>query len=176
MLGRCDDVLNVAGHRIGMAEWKARWCPIPPLPKPQPLACLTHAGRDHQRWEEAKVFVQVRADHVASDALSAALIEHVRRELGPIATPSSLEFVGKFCGAFLGRKRQASTRAMFPPWKADRPPRPENFGEIMKIHSLVSRRRVVAVQTDSQLISLCGGRRTLFRKQKGNRKKRQSPK
>jgi len=35
----------------------------------------------------------LRSGHVASDALSAALIEHVRRELGPIATPSALEFV-----------------------------------------------------------------------------------
>jgi acetyl-CoA synthetase len=45
------------------------------------------------KGETIQVFVQVRSDHVASDALSAALIEHVRRELGPIATPSSLECV-----------------------------------------------------------------------------------
>jgi len=45
------------------------------------------------KGETIKVFVQVRSDHVASDALAATLIEHVRRELGPIATPSSLEFV-----------------------------------------------------------------------------------
>jgi acetyl-CoA synthetase len=48
---------------------------------------------DALKGEAIKVFVQVRAGHVASDALSAALIEHVRRELGPIATPFSLEFV-----------------------------------------------------------------------------------
>jgi acetyl-CoA synthetase len=45
------------------------------------------------KGECIKVFVLLSAGHVASDRLSAALIEHVRRELGPIATPSSLEFV-----------------------------------------------------------------------------------
>ena len=43
--------------------------------------------------ETIKVFVQTRSDHAPSEALSAALIEHVRRELGPIATPAALEFV-----------------------------------------------------------------------------------
>ena len=65
-----------------------------------------------------QVFVQVRSDHVASDALSAALIEHVRRELGPIATPSSLECVaslpktrsGKILRRFL-KAKEASVDA-----------------------------------------------------------------
>ena len=48
---------------------------------------------DALKGEAIKAFVQVRAGHVPSDALAAALIDHVRRELGPIATPSSLEFV-----------------------------------------------------------------------------------
>jgi acetyl-CoA synthetase len=48
---------------------------------------------DPLKGETIEAFVQVRADHVPSQALAAALIEHVRRELGPIATPSSLEFV-----------------------------------------------------------------------------------
>jgi acetyl-CoA synthetase len=45
------------------------------------------------RSESVKAFLQVHADHAPSSALAGALIEHVRRELGPIATPSSLEFV-----------------------------------------------------------------------------------
>jgi acetyl-CoA synthetase len=64
VLGRCDDVLNVAGHRIGTAE-----------------------------VESALVSHPAVAGHTPSDALATALIEHVRRELGPIATPSALEFV-----------------------------------------------------------------------------------
>jgi acetyl-CoA synthetase len=45
------------------------------------------------KGEVIKCFVQTRAGHAPSDALANILIEHVRRELGPIATPSALEFV-----------------------------------------------------------------------------------
>jgi acetyl-CoA synthetase len=88
VLGRADDVLNVAGHRIGTAEVES--------------ALVSHAAvgeaaaigiPDPVKGETIKVFVLLRAGHAASDSLSAALIEHVRRELGPIATPSALEFV-----------------------------------------------------------------------------------
>ncbi|MBA3914971.1 MAG: acetate--CoA ligase, partial [Acidobacteriales bacterium] len=48
---------------------------------------------DELKGETIKVFVQTRAGHAHSEVLREALIEHVRRELGPIATPSALEFV-----------------------------------------------------------------------------------
>jgi acetyl-CoA synthetase len=48
-------------------------------------------------WETSalsiKCYVQCRAGHTPSEQLSLTLTEHVRRELGPIATPSSIEFV-----------------------------------------------------------------------------------
>jgi acetyl-CoA synthetase len=88
VLGRYDDVLNVAGHRIGTAEVESALVSHPAVAEAAAIGVP-----DAMKGESIKVFVQVRADHVASDALSAALIEHVRRELGPIATPSSLEFV-----------------------------------------------------------------------------------
>jgi acetyl-CoA synthetase len=34
IMGRVDDVLNVAGHRIGTMEWRARWWTIRPWPRP----------------------------------------------------------------------------------------------------------------------------------------------
>ncbi len=88
VLGRYDDVLNVAGHRIGTAEVESALVSHPAVAEAAAIGVP-----DALKGETIKAFVQVRADHVASDALSAALIEHVRRELGPIATPSSLEFV-----------------------------------------------------------------------------------
>jgi acetyl-CoA synthetase len=48
---------------------------------------------DPLKGETIKVFVQTRTEYAPSESLSSALIEHVRRELGPIATPSALEFV-----------------------------------------------------------------------------------
>jgi acetyl-CoA synthetase len=88
VLGRYDDVLNVAGHRIGTAEVESALVSHPAVAEAAAIGVP-----DPVKGEAIKVFVQVRAGHVASDALSAALIEHVRRELGPIATPSALEFV-----------------------------------------------------------------------------------
>jgi len=39
--------------------------------------------------------VILRAGHTASEALAAKLIAHVRREIGPIATPKRVEIVAK---------------------------------------------------------------------------------
>ena len=88
VLGRYDDVLNVAGHRIGTAEVESALVSHPAVAEAAAIGVP-----DPLKGEIIKVFVQVRSDHVPSEALGAALIEHVRRELGPIATPSSLEFV-----------------------------------------------------------------------------------
>jgi acetyl-CoA synthetase len=88
VLGRADDVLNVAGHRIGTAEVESALVSHPAVAEAAAIGVP-----DPLKGETIKVFVQTRADHAPSEALSAALIEHVRRELGPIATPSALEFV-----------------------------------------------------------------------------------
>jgi acetyl-CoA synthetase len=88
VLGRADDVLNVAGHRIGTAEVESALVSHPAVAEAAAIGIP-----DPLKGESIKVFIQTRADHAPSEALSAALIEHVRRELGPIATPSALEFV-----------------------------------------------------------------------------------
>ena len=88
VLGRADDVLNVAGHSIGTAEVESALVSHPAVAEAAAIGVP-----DPLKGETIKVFVQTRAEHVPSDALAAALIEHVRRELGPIATPSALEFV-----------------------------------------------------------------------------------
>jgi acetyl-CoA synthetase len=88
VLGRADDVLNVAGHRIGTAEIESALISHPAVAEAAAIGIP-----DALRGESIKVFVQTRGDHTPSDALAATLIAHVRRELGPIATPSALEFV-----------------------------------------------------------------------------------
>ena len=88
VLGRADDVLNVAGHRIGTAEVESALVSHPTVAEAAAIGVP-----DPLKGETIKAFVQVRAGHVPSESLSTQLIEHVRRELGPIATPSALEFV-----------------------------------------------------------------------------------
>lgn len=88
ILGRADDVLSVAGHRIGTADVES--------------ALVSHAAiaeaavigiPDEIKGESIIAFVQLRKGHEGGENLPAKLIEHVRRELGPIATPSKINIV-----------------------------------------------------------------------------------
>lgn len=90
VLGRSDDVLNVAGHRIGTADVES--------------AMITHALvaesavigiPDPLKGEAIKAFVVLRLGAEPTDDVRQSIIDHVRRELGPIATPSELAFVEK---------------------------------------------------------------------------------
>jgi acetyl-CoA synthetase len=90
VLGRADDVLNVAGHRLATADVESALVSHP--------ACGEAAAigvPDEIKGEAIVVFVILRAGHTASDALARELIAHVRREIGPIATPKSVEIVAK---------------------------------------------------------------------------------
>jgi acetyl-CoA synthetase len=88
VLGRADDVMNVAGHRIGTADVESALVSH---------AAVAEAGvigkPDAIKGEAIKAFVTLKVGFNASDELKHKLIEHVRHELGPIATPSELEFV-----------------------------------------------------------------------------------
>jgi acetyl-CoA synthetase len=88
VLGRADDVLNVAGHRIGTAEVESALVSHPAVAEAAAIGVP-----DVLKGEAIKAFVTTRTGHPASDALATSLIEHVRRELGPIAAPSAIEFV-----------------------------------------------------------------------------------
>jgi acetyl-CoA synthetase len=88
VLGRADDVMNVAGHRIGTADVENALLSHPAVAeagvigKPDPL-----------KGEVIKAFVMLKIGQEPSDELKAQLVEHARHELGPIATPSEVEFV-----------------------------------------------------------------------------------
>ncbi len=76
VLGRADDVLNVAGHRIGTAEVESALVSHPAVAEAAAIGVP-----DKLKGETIKCFVQCRAGHTPSEALAAALTEHVRREL-----------------------------------------------------------------------------------------------
>jgi acetyl-CoA synthetase len=90
VLGRADDVLNVAGHRIATADVESALVSHP--------AC-GEAGvigkPDAIKGEAIKAFVVLRVGHAPSDELKSQLVEHVRYHLGPIGTPAEIEFVPK---------------------------------------------------------------------------------
>ena len=88
VLGRADDVLNVAGHRIGTADIESALITHPAVAESAAIGIP-----DEVKGEVIKVFVVLRPGHENAEPLIASLIEHVRRELGPIAAPSKVEIV-----------------------------------------------------------------------------------
>ena len=88
VVGRADDVLNVAGHRIGSAEVESA------LVSNAAVAEAAVIGiPDELRGEVIKAFVTLRMGQDASDEMVAALKLHVREELGPIAVPAEIDFM-----------------------------------------------------------------------------------
>jgi acetyl-CoA synthetase len=91
--GRSDDVLNIAGHRIGTAELESA------LVSHKTVAEAAVIGiADKIKGEVAKAFVTLAdeyADPEEPDQLIKALKDHIRRELGPVAVVKSIEFRDK---------------------------------------------------------------------------------
>ena len=85
VLGRADDVLSVAGHRIGTADVESA------LIAHDAVAEAAVIGvPDEIKGEAIHAFVVLRRDQ---DATQQDLVHHVRSELGPIATPAEVTFV-----------------------------------------------------------------------------------
>ena len=88
VVGRADDVLNVAGHRIGSAEVESA------LVSNAAVAEAAVIGiPDELRGEVIKAFVTLRMGQDPSEEIVAALKLHVREELGPIAVPAEIDFM-----------------------------------------------------------------------------------
>ena len=90
VLGRADDVLNVAGHRIGTADVESALVSHPAVAEAAVIGVP-----DPLKGEAIKAFVVLRLGQTPSEELKESLIAHVRRELGPIATPSQVVFLDK---------------------------------------------------------------------------------
>ena len=87
VVGRADDVLNVAGHRIGTAEVESA------LVSHAAVAEAAVIGKpDEIRGESIKAFVSLRVGYSPSDEMVGTLRDHVRHELGPIAVPAEIDF------------------------------------------------------------------------------------
>ena len=87
ILGRVDDVLNVAGHRIGTMEIESALVSHPAV------AEAAAVGKPHEvKGSVAAAFVILRAGHEASSALIDDLKEHVSKEIGAIARPEDIIF------------------------------------------------------------------------------------
>jgi acetyl-CoA synthetase len=91
ILGRNDDILNVAGHRIGTAEVENA------LMEHELVAEAAVVGiPDELKGEAIEAFVVLKQGALSSEDLALRLIRHVRETLGPIASPSEVRFMERF--------------------------------------------------------------------------------
>jgi len=87
LLGRVDDVLNVAGHRLGTMEVESALVDHPKV------AEAAVVGRPHEiKGQAIAAFVTLKESNKPSPALVDELKEHVTRKIGAIARPDQILF------------------------------------------------------------------------------------
>jgi acetyl-CoA synthetase len=87
LLGRVDDVLNVAGHRIGTMEVESALVDHPSV------AEAAVVGRPHEiKGQAVAAFVTLKEGHAPSKAHADELKAHVAKKIGAIARPDDILF------------------------------------------------------------------------------------
>ena len=87
VMGRVDDVINVAGHRLGTMEVESALVSHPAV------AEAAVVGKpDELKGEDIVAFVTLEGSYNASEELSKELKQHVVKEIGAIARPGEIRF------------------------------------------------------------------------------------
>ncbi len=85
--GRVDDVINVSGHRMGTAEVESALVAHPKV------AESAVVGYPHPiKGQGIYAYVTLMNGEVPSDALRKELVQWVRTEIGPIASPDLIQW------------------------------------------------------------------------------------
>jgi acetyl-CoA synthetase len=87
LMGRVDDVLNVSGHRLGTAEVESA------LVAHAKVAEAAVVGFPHDiKGEGIYAYVTLKEGYEFTEDLKKELVTHVRKEIGPIASPDKIHF------------------------------------------------------------------------------------
>ena len=85
--GRVDDVINVSGHRMGTAEVESA------LVSHDKVSEAAVVGYPHDiKGQGIYCYVTLMAGEEGNDDLRKELVSHVRKEIGPIASPDKIQF------------------------------------------------------------------------------------
>ena len=85
--GRVDDVINVSGHRMGTAEVESALVSHPAV------AEAAVVGFPHEiKGQGIYTFVTLKVGEEYTDELKKELVQHVRKEIGPIAAPDVIHW------------------------------------------------------------------------------------
>jgi acetyl-CoA synthetase len=90
LLGRSDDVLKVAGHRLSTMELESTFV------SHKAVAEAAVIGRlDQKKGESVIAFLVLRSEYTPTEELRKVLTDHIRKTIGPIAAPEGIYFVSK---------------------------------------------------------------------------------
>ena len=85
--GRVDDVINVSGHRLGTAEVESALVSHPQVSE------AAVVGYPHDiKGQGIYCYVTLMSGETPSDELRKELVNHVRKEIGPLASPDKIQF------------------------------------------------------------------------------------
>jgi acetyl-CoA synthetase len=82
-----DDVIKISGHRIGTAEVESA------LVSHSAVAEAAVVGMPHEiKGQAIYAFVTLKVGQQKSEELKKELVAHVRKVIGPIASPEKIQF------------------------------------------------------------------------------------
>lgn len=106
-VGRKDDVISSAGHRIGPGEIEDCM-----LKHPAVAQAAAVGSPDELRGEIVKAFIVLAQDHAPSDALRQDIQDVVRRNLAAYEYPREIEFVSELPMTTTGKVRRIELRQL----------------------------------------------------------------
>ena len=106
-VGRKDDVISSAGHRIGPGEIEDCM-----LKHPAVAQAAAVGSPDELRGEIVKAFIVLAQDHAPSDALRQDIQDAVRRNLAAYEYPREIEFVSELPMTTTGKVRRIELRQL----------------------------------------------------------------
>jgi len=107
LLGRADEVLKIAGHRLGTMELESAVISHPAVAEAAVI------GKPHEiKGETIVVFAILRQGYDPGDELKKDLTEHLRKTVGPIASPDEVYFVSKLPKTRSGKIMRRVLRAL----------------------------------------------------------------
>jgi acetyl-CoA synthetase len=107
VMGRVDDVINVAGHRLGTMEIESAL-----VSHPSVAEAAVVGKPDELKGEDVVAFVTLEGTHTPSDDLAKTLKQHVVQEIGAIARPGEIRFTDSLPKTRSGKIMRRLLRAL----------------------------------------------------------------
>lgn len=108
ILGRSDEVLKVAGHRMGTSEIESVVVETPFVAEAAVIGVP-----DEVKGEAIVVFAILKEGKESQDGLKEEIVKELRKQIGPIATPKSIHFVDKLPKTRSGKIMRRVIKAVF---------------------------------------------------------------